>query len=175
VKLTAFDHFSDQFLNQEKLGFRPMSRATIKVLAVASAGGHWEQLMLMRSTLEQYDVRYVTTDPAVAELHGIKPANIIPDCSKDQPFRLMHSASVALRIVLEHRPQVVVTTGAAPGFFCILAARLFGARTLWIDSVANGDELSVGGKLARTFAGHCWTQWEHLAAGERPRYYGTLL
>jgi len=152
-----------------------MSKGAIKVLAVASAGGHWEQLMLMRSTLEHYDVLFVTTDSAPAELHGIASVEIIPDCSKDTPLRLLRCAGVALQIIRKHRPDVVVTTGAAPGFFCIIAARLLGARTLWIDSVANGDELSTGGKLARAFADHCWTQWEHLASGDRLRYCGTVL
>jgi UDP-N-acetylglucosamine:LPS N-acetylglucosamine transferase len=152
-----------------------MPKAAIKVLAAASAGGHWDQLMLMRPTLEHYDVQFVTTDPELAAMHGISAVEIIPDCSRDTPLRMLHCALVALTIIMRHRPQVVVTTGAAPGFFCILAARLLGARTLWIDSVANGEQLSRGGKLARTFAHNCWTQWEHLAAADQPRFCGSLL
>lgn len=152
-----------------------MPKAKIKIIAVASAGGHWEQLMLMRATLERYDVQYVSTDRLLAELDCQSSVEIIPDCSKQTPLRLARCAIAALRLVLRHRPQVVVTTGAAPGFFCILAGRLVGARTLWIDSVANGDELSTGGKLATTFADNCWTQWEHLARGKGLRYRGTLL
>lgn len=152
-----------------------MPKTKIKVIAVASAGGHWEQLMLMRPTLEHYDVQYVSTDRLLAELDCKAPVEIIPDCSKYTPLRLAHCAIVAARLILRHRPEVVVTTGAAPGFFCLLAGRLMGARTLWIDSVANGDELSAGGKLARAFASNCWTQWEHLARGKGLRYRGALL
>ncbi len=131
--------------------------------------------MLMRSTLEHYDVRYVTTDALPAEYGGVVASDILPDCSKSTPMRLMHCAARAFRIILKHRPEVVVTTGAAPGFMCILAARLIGARTLWIDSVANGDELSTGGKLAKTFAHNCWTQWEHLARGKHPNFRGRMI
>lgn len=152
-----------------------MSNDAIKVLAVASAGGHWEQLMLLRSTLEAYDVQFVTTDTGQAELHGIVSPDLIPDCSKDTPVRLVRCALAAARLIMNSRPQVVITTGAAPGFFCILAARFVGARTLWIDSVANGEELSLGGKFARLFAHTCWTQWEHLAGGEKLRYRGALI
>lgn len=70
---------------------------------------------------------------------------------------------------------MILSTGAAPGFFCILAGRLIGARTLWIDSVANGEELSMCGKLFRRFAHECCTQWEHLAGDTRPRYFGAVL
>lgn len=131
--------------------------------------------MLMQPTLEHYDVRYVTTDALPAEYRGVTASDILPDCSKTTPFRLMHCAVRAFKIILKHRPEVVVTTGAAPGFMCILAARMIGARTLWIDSVANGDELSTGGKLAKTFAHNCWTQWEHLARGSRAKFRGRMI
>jgi UDP-N-acetylglucosamine:LPS N-acetylglucosamine transferase len=146
-----------------------------RVLAVASGGGHWEQLMLLRPTLAHYDVRFATTEPAVAVQHGIADAERLPDCNQNMPLRSALCAVAALFVVLRHRPEVVISTGAAPGFFCILAGRLIGARTLWIDSVANGEDLSMCGKLSKRFAHECWTQWEHLAGEERPRYFGAVL
>lgn len=152
-----------------------MTKGSTRVLAVASGGGHWEQLMLLRPTLAMYDVRYATTEPAVAAQHGITGAQSLPDCNQNKPLQSLLCAFVALWTVLKHRPQVVLSTGAAPGFFCILAGRLIGARTLWIDSVANGEQLSMCGRLSKTFAHECWTQWEHLAADSRPRYFGAVL
>lgn len=152
-----------------------MARNSIRVLAAASGGGHWEQLMLLRPTLAQYDIRFATTEPAVAVQHGIAGAERLPDCNQNMPFRSALCALAALRVVLRHRPRIVISTGAAPGFFCILAGRLIGARTLWIDSVANGEELSMCGKLSKRFAHECWTQWEHLAGPDRPRYHGAVL
>lgn len=145
------------------------------VLAVASGGGHWEQLMLLRPTLARYDIRFATTEPAIALQHGISDVESLPDCNQNMPLRSILCAFAAFWIVLKHRPKVVLSTGAAPGFFCILAGRLIGARTLWIDSVANGEELSMCGKLSRTFAHECWTQWEHLAKDENPRFFGAVL
>jgi UDP-N-acetylglucosamine:LPS N-acetylglucosamine transferase len=152
-----------------------MTQGTTRVLAVASGGGHWEQLMLLRPTLARYDVRFATTDPSMAAQHGVAQAARLPDCNQHRPFRAALCAVVALFVVLRHRPRVVVSTGAAPGFFCILAGRLIGARTLWIDSVANGQQLSMCGRLSLRFAHECWTQWEQLAEGPRPRYCGTVL
>ncbi len=131
--------------------------------------------MLLRPTLAHYDVRYATTEPAAAMQHGIAGAQSLPDCNQNTPLRAALCAFVALWIVLKHRPQVVISTGAAPGFFCILAGRLIGARTLWIDSVANSEQVSLSGRLSQTFAHECWTQWEHLASGDRPRYFGAVL
>jgi UDP-N-acetylglucosamine:LPS N-acetylglucosamine transferase len=152
-----------------------MTQGMIKVLAVASGGGHWEQLMLLRPTLDEYRVQFATTEPQVAFKFGIDDVETLPDCNQNMPVRSAWCALVALWIVLKHRPDAIVSTGAAPGFFCILAGRLIGSRCLWIDSVANGEELSMCGKLSKRFAHQCWTQWEHLAGPEGPRYHGAVL
>jgi UDP-N-acetylglucosamine:LPS N-acetylglucosamine transferase len=146
-----------------------------KVLAVASGGGHWEQLMLLRSTLERYHVRYATTHPDVARQHGVPETDTLPDCNQNAPLRSLLCAIKAIVLVARERPDVIVSTGSAPGFFCLLAGRLLGARTLWIDSVANADELSMSGHLSRRVAHECWTQWEHLARPGGPAYHGAVL
>lgn len=146
-----------------------------KVLAAASAGGHWEQMMLLRPMLEQFDVHFATTHPDLPKRAGIANATILPDCNQNQPLKSLACLAAAARLVLRFRPDVVVSTGAAPGFFCIALARLIGARTLWIDSVANAEQLSMCGKLSRIFSTRCITQWEHLERDGRPGFAGSLL
>lgn len=131
--------------------------------------------MLLRETLEAYDIRYATTDSAIARQHGVGQAEILPDCNQNMPIASARCAVAALRIVARIRPDVVISTGAAPGFFCILFGRMLGAKTLWIDSVANGEELSMCGKLSKRFAHECLTQWEHLSARPSPKYRGAVL
>ena len=146
-----------------------------KVLAVASGGGHWEQLMLLRETLEAYDVTFATTDAKIAAQRGLADADILPDCNQNTPIKALLCALVAAKIILKRRPHIVLSTGAAPGYFCLLAGRLVGAKTLWIDSVANGEELSMCGKLSKKTAHACLTQWEHLADGSAVKYKGAVL
>lgn len=146
-----------------------------RVLAAASGGGHWEQLMLLRPAFERFDISYATTHPEIAAQRGIDRVDALPDCNQDKPLRSALCAIVAAWIVLKRRPHVVLSTGAAPGFFCLLAGRLIGARTLWIDSVANGEQLSMCGKLSKRVAHQCLTQWEHLADQEGVQYRGAVL
>jgi UDP-N-acetylglucosamine:LPS N-acetylglucosamine transferase len=146
-----------------------------KLLAAASGGGHWEQLMLLRQTLEAHDVTFVTTDAAIARQHGVEDASILPDCNKDRPFASLWCGIKAFALVLKTRPEVVISTGAAPGFFCTLFGRMIGAKTLWIDSVANGERLSLCGRMSKTVAHECLTQWEHLSAEPAPKYRGAVL
>jgi UDP-N-acetylglucosamine:LPS N-acetylglucosamine transferase len=147
----------------------------IRVLAVASGGGHWEQLMLLSDVLEPFDTYYATTNAELIARAGITRASVLPDSNRDRPLDAARTALAALRLVIRVRPRVVISTGAAPGFFCILFGRMIGARTLWLDSVANAEQLSMCGKLSRVVASRCLTQWEHLAGARGPNFAGALL
>jgi len=89
--------------------------------------------------------------------------------------RLVFQALTVLWIVLRTRPQVVVSTGASPGFFAMLFGRVLGKTTIWVDSIANAEELSLSGQQARRFTDLWLTQWEHLARPEGPKYFGSLV
>lgn len=81
---------------------------------------------------------------------------------------------VALK-VLRFRPDVVVTTGAAPGFAALLFGKMIGAKTIWIDSIANSEEMSSSGKHAGRIADLWLTQWEHLVTPQGPQFMGSVL
>jgi len=146
-----------------------------RVLAVASLGGHWEQLMLLAPAFEGHEVIYATTDPSIVRERYALAIERLTDCNQNQPLRAGICLVQSLALVARHRPDVVVSTGAAPGLFSLIAGRLFGARTLWIDSVANAEELSLCGKLARYLAHQCLTQWRHLEQQGRVLFKGAVL
>jgi hypothetical protein len=56
----------------------------------------------------------------------------------------------------------------------VILGRLLGARTIWLDSIANAERISLSGRLVRPFASVWLTQWEHLARGTRPEYAGQV-
>ena len=146
-----------------------------RILAVASGGGHWEQLMRLRDAFDGPDTLFATTNPDLPKQAGIARAAHLPDCNRDSLLRSVGCLFAALFLVLRFQPQVIVSTGAAPGLLCILCGRLIGARTLWIDSVANAEKLSMSGELARRFAHVCLTQWPHLARPDGPHHAGAVL
>lgn len=144
-----------------------------KVLAVASAGGHWVQLLRLLPAWDGCDVTYVSTREGCREEVGAlakarcqpTPAfHVIPDVNRwSGRIEILACALKLAFIVLRTRPDVVVTTGAAPGFFALVAATPLGARRIWIDSIANVEKLSLSGRRAKRFATLWMTQWEHLA------------
>ncbi len=150
-------------------------RSARKVLAVASGGGHWVQLRRLSDAFEGHEVTWVAADPALASEVGDAPFRAVQDASREEPLLMVRTVVDTIRIVLAVRPDVVITTGAAPGVLALLWGRLIGARTLWIDSVANAEELSLSGRLALRFAHEVLTQWPHLAEGRRPGFEGAVL
>lgn len=145
-----------------------------RLLAVASGGGHWDELMVIRSSFDDFETTFATTNPDVLTSSSTK-IRIISDCNQNQPLLVVRCAIDALKLVVALRPQVVVTTGAAPGAISLLVGKIFGARTIWIDGLASANQLSASGKLTRYFADLHLTQWEHLADGRRTQYMGSVL
>ena len=157
---------------QAQNGLETMTR---RLLAIASGGGHWQQLMLMRPAFEGTQAFYLTTLAGLPEQFGATPAAIVPDCNRDERVAILRSSLAIAGHLLRHRPHVVISTGALPGVIALALGRAMGARTIWVDSVANAEEMSMSGRLARRFA-HLWlSQWEHVAAEAGAEYAGAVL
>ena len=75
---------------------------------------------------------------------------------------------------MNERPDIVISTGAAPGLFAIIISRFVGAKTIWLDSIANYEQISLSGKLAKYFTHLHLTQWEHLT-NQKTQFSGKVL
>lgn len=146
-----------------------------KILAVASAGGHWTQLKLLSDSYSHCDVHFVTTTINRAVDQTQHDIITVTDADLSNKLRLIILAAQMLIIVLRERPDVVISTGAAPGFFATLFGRLVSAKTIWVDSMANYNSLSVSGKYASRVCDLCLTQWPDLANEPRIKYKGSLV
>lgn len=146
-----------------------------KVLAVASAGGHWTQLLLLNCAFGHGDVHYLTTNINRSAVQTQGKLTTVIDADLSTKLKLIPLALQVLFAVLKTRPDIVISTGAAPGFFAVLFGRLLGAKTIWVDSMANYSSMSVSGKYASRVCHLCLTQWPDVADGKKIKYAGGLL
>jgi UDP-N-acetylglucosamine:LPS N-acetylglucosamine transferase len=145
-----------------------------KVLAVASGGGHWIQLLRLRPAFSGTNLRFMTTNEEFSK--DIKePLYVVTDANIWEKFKLVKMFVQVAWVMIRFRPDVVITTGAAPGFAAIFFGKIIGAKTMWLDSIANAEELSKSGKKAKAFAGVWLTQWEHLTDEKGPDFKGRVL
>jgi UDP-N-acetylglucosamine:LPS N-acetylglucosamine transferase len=143
-----------------------------KLLAVASQGGHLIQLMRLKPVFDRYDASYVSNQYR-ADMGG----DFIPvvDANRNARLKLFLLLLQMFWIIIRKRPDVVISSGAAPGFFALLVGKIFGARTIWLDSIANAEELSMSGQQAGRFADLWLTQWPEVADENGPQYGGRVL
>jgi len=146
-----------------------------KVLAISSGGGHWVQLQRLRPSLDGCDVVFLTVDHAYQEEVEGHRFYKIPDATRWNKARLIFMSLRILIILLRERPDIIITTGAAPGYVAIRLGKLLGAKTIWIDSIANAEILSGSGSKIGRHTDLWLTQWEHLATHDGPLYRGKVL
>ncbi len=121
------------------------------------------------------EVHYATTNASAAGQAGGSRVHVYPDANKDTPLRLVLCVLRLVWIILRVRPDVVVSTGAAGGFLAIRIARLIGARTMFIDSIANARELSISARLALGVADRVLSQWPRVAELTGAEYRGAVI
>jgi UDP-N-acetylglucosamine:LPS N-acetylglucosamine transferase len=145
-----------------------------RVLAISSGGGHWIQLLRVRPAFVDCDVVYATVaDGYATDVEGSR-FETVPNGNLWSVWSLLRSAVGVAWLLMRLRPDVIITTGAAPGCFAVMFGKLMGARTLWLDSMANAGGLSMSGRKSRRFTDLCLTQWKHLAGDGGPDFRGAV-
>jgi len=151
-----------------------------RILAVASGGGHWVQLLRLMPAFEGCDVAFLTINRAYRSQMAGQRFYVVNDATRWNKVALFFMCLRIARILFKEKPDIIVSTGAAPGYFALRLGRLAGIKTIWIDSIANVERLSLSGARIGKHADLWLTQWPHLAvptqnAGGSPQYRGAVL
>lgn len=144
----------------------------MKILYVASFGGHLAQMERIAEYLVAEETMWVTT----RQILDAPERDVITDFNKTSFWRGGQCIIDIVGIIRRRSFDVVISTGAAPGLLFLLLSRLIGRRTIWIDSVANCRRLSLSGRLASLFCHVTLSQWPQVAnTHRRVRYLGSVL
>lgn len=139
------------------------------ILFVSSFGGHKVQIDLIRDFLYESSFKEIST---------IKSENkniyCVSDCNMRTPLKLVKSFIQSFYLLVKINPKIIISTGAAPGALAIIAGRILGKKTIWIDSLANYKRLSLSCRITRFITTYCFTQWEHLEE-KNVQYIGGLV
>ena len=104
-------------------------------MAVASGGGHWVELRRIMPAFDGCDTIWVSTETAPDA--DLAPARYyaITNVTRRDRLSFLRIVSELVVILRRERPEVVVSTGAAPGMLAIALAKLLcRSRTVWIDT-----------------------------------------
>lgn len=148
-----------------------------KIMAIASGGGHWIQLRRLFPAFDTVERVFVTVQqdyqqdiPKNSMFYSVR------DATRWDKWGLIVLSFQLIKIILRERPDIVITTGAAPGYLALRLAKLLcKSKTVWIDSIANVEELSLSGRKVGPHVDLWLTQWEHLALPEGPHFIGAVI
>lgn len=146
-----------------------------KALFISSCGGHWKQMRRIEPAFEGFTKYYAATDPNYSQFVPNEKFYALPDASMWNKLRLVLQAIQVLWLLIKTRPTVVITTGASVGFFALFFAHKLGMKTIWLDSLANAEKMSLSGTKVKPYADLWLTQWKHIAKPEGPYFYGAVL
>lgn len=120
----------------------------MKLLLVASAGGHLQHLLWLRPWWSAHARTWVTFDGADARA---ALAGEVVDWAHHPTNRNLPNAvrnlALAARVVLRELPDLLVTTGAGVAVPFVLAARAAGVRTVFVEVQDRRDRPSLTGRL----------------------------
>ena len=146
-----------------------------RILAIASGGGHWIQLMRLRPAFAGARISYASVNlDSANDVEGNRYFTF-PDANRERKFALLCQVLKIAWIIFRVRPNFVVSTGASCGYLAIRMGRMLGARSLFLDSIANAEKMSLSAQLALRHANMTLTQWPHLSCPEGPQYRGSVI
>lgn len=136
-----------------------------KMCLVASSGGHMSELLKLSVIWQGQNAVFITTTDVVrTKLQKDGAVYIVGECNRQNPWKTGIVFCRCLKAVIKERPNIIMSTGAAAGFMICLLGKFFGAKIIWVDSIANTESLSMSGRMIRPFADLILSQWAEVAA-----------
>ncbi|HMV69532.1 MAG TPA: UDP-N-acetylglucosamine--LPS N-acetylglucosamine transferase [Myxococcota bacterium] len=138
-----------------------MSAERLRLLLVASSGGHLAHLLWLRPWWEAHDRAWVTFDTPDARgaLAGERVTWAFHPTNRS-PINLARNAALAARTLAAERFDALVTTGAGVAVPFVLAARARGVPTAFIEVYDRVDGASLTGRLLAGLVDELVLQWD---------------
>jgi UDP-N-acetylglucosamine:LPS N-acetylglucosamine transferase len=156
----------------------------LRVLCVASGGGHVEQMLVLAQALEGHRltlVAYGYSNMADFAHPAIDHARYVKFCGW-KGLAVVASLLVGffqwVWIMLTERPDVIISTGAEVALAPIIVGKvLFRRRTVFVETASRKENPSRTGRLVYRFSDVFLVQSPALLAhyGPKARYAGRLL
>ena len=136
-----------------------------KICFAASTGGHFEQLMMLRPLMEQYDSFIITEKTVYSTLKSGDRAYYLSQVNRKEHnwvFAMLVNAFRSVRIFLKEKPDAIICTGVLAMIPMCLICKFFGKKLIYLESFAKVNSPTETGKLMYKFADRFYVQWESM-------------
>lgn len=149
----------------------------MKICIVCSQGGHLTQSLQLLEAYSKYEYFFVTYHSIrEEEIKKIAPAYFIENISTSI-FRMVKASFNAFRILNHERPDVIISLGSEIAIPFFYLAKVFGMKTIFIESWSRINDGSLTGKLVYPVSNVFWVQWPQLLKvyGPKAQYKGAII
>lgn len=140
-----------------------------KVMFISSTGGHFNELMQLKTLFTKYDYYIVTENTEDKQYLKTQYPNRVSYLvygTKDHfwsyPWKLLFNCFKSLFIFFHFKPDFIITTGAhTAGPMCCIA-KIFGKKIIFIETMANITTRTITGYLVAPLADLFIVQWPNM-------------
>lgn len=149
----------------------------MKLLLVCNPGGHFSTMMGLRKFWSIYSREWVTYPQFdTNQLNGKELVHWVIMQEARMFLRACVNFVLALFILSKSRPDLVLSTGAGLAVPFILASKLFGIKTVFIESCSRSNSLSLSGRIVYYLADEFYVQWpECVKLYPKAQYKGVVV
>jgi len=145
----------------------------MKIALVCSHGGHLTEMLELREAFDGHETFLVSYESRrTKELGAYTMRNI-----GRNPLLMLIAFIKSIILFLKERPAVAVSTGAEIALPAFWAAKLMGAKTIFIESVCRINSPSISGRLVYCISDRFFVQWPQTLKyyGKKAIYEGGLI
>lgn len=136
-----------------------------KICFIASTGGHFEQLMMLKPLMNKYDSFIVTEKTKYSAVKNESRIYYLKQVNRNEitfVFKMMYNFLDTIKIFLKEKPDFVISTGALSTIPMCLIAKLFRKKVIFIESFAKINSPTLTGRFVYKFADEFYVQWEEM-------------
>ncbi|MBC6003832.1 MAG: PssD/Cps14F family polysaccharide biosynthesis glycosyltransferase [Paeniclostridium sordellii] len=136
-----------------------------KICFIASSGGHFEQIMMLKPLIQKHDSFVVTEKTNYSVSNEDIPFYYLKQVNRHEIkfiYYMIINSIKTLKIFLKEKPDVVISTGALSTIPMCLLAKIFRKKLIFIESFAKIKSPTLTGKLIYKFADQFYVQWEEM-------------
>ncbi len=146
----------------------------MKIALPSSAGGHLTELMQIRGAFDNYETFFITVKRKDTEDLSEKEKVYFVEDTGRSPVGLVKNIISSLKIMLNERPDVIITTGAGAAIPSSIIGKILGAKLVYIESYCRVKSKSLSGRLLYPFSDVFLVQWPDMVPmyGKKTQYWG---
>ncbi|NHH93970.1 UDP-N-acetylglucosamine--N-acetylmuramyl-(pentapeptide) pyrophosphoryl-undecaprenol N-acetylglucosamine transferase [Bacillus sp. MB95] len=139
----------------------------MKICLVGSSGGHLIQLYQLEKWWSKYDRFWVTFDKEDSQSLLTEEKKYWCYHPTNRNIKnLIKNTFLAFKLLLREKPDVIISTGAAPAIPFFYLGKIMGCKVIYIEVYDRVDSPTITGKLLYPICDKFVVQWE-----EQKKYY----